>query len=450
MKIIIAGAGKVGLHLAKLLSYESQNITLIDIDKEPLEEASQHLDIRVLRGNASSISVLKDADVADTDMVVAVTSSEWVNITVCAIAKQLGAKKTIARISDAELFTAQDEVDFKAIGVDELISPEYLAAKEVSILLNQNVFTDSYKFDEGALTMVGVTLQEHSSFVGKTVQEISEDTGAALEFVLVIIQKISSSRTLIPRGDTVLYAGDQLYFTTTEEGVPMLYKALGQKHMEMRDIMILGASEVGFQAAKDLSEKNYNVKLIERDKELAFEVADLLPNCLVIHGDGRNIDLLLEESIDSMDAFVALTENSETNIMSCLLAKSRGVTKTMAMVENIDYFKLLHSVGIDTIINKKLLASNSIFKYVRRGQVVSIAKLSDTHAEILEFQVSSDSKVCNKYIKDIRFPRDAIIGGVIRDGEGVITLGSFKIQPGDRVLVCTLPNATKKVEKLFK
>lgn len=449
MKIIIAGAGEVGLHLAKLLSYESQNITLIDIDKDTLEEADQHLDIRVLRGNASSISLLKEAGVADSDMVVAVTSSESVNITICTIAKQLGAKKTIARISDAELFTAQDEVDFKAIGVDELISPEYLAAAEVSILLNQNVFTDSYKFDEGALTMVGLTLQSHSSFVGKTVQEISEGT-FELEFVLVIIQKISTGHTLIPRGDTILHAGDQLYFTTTEEGVPMLYKALGQKHLEMRDVMILGASEVGFQAAKDLSEKNLNVKLIERNKELAFEVADLLPNCLVIHGDGRNIDLLLEESIDDMDAFVALTENSETNIMSCLLAKSRGVKKTMALVENIDYFKLLHSIGIDTIINKKLLASNSIFKYVRRGQVVSIAKLSNTHAEILEFRVSADSKVCNKYIKDIRFPRAAIIGGVIRNGVGIITLGNFKIQSGDRVLVCTLPEATKKVEKLFK
>lgn len=449
MKIIIAGAGEVGLHLAKLLSYESQNITLIDIDKDTLEEADQHLDIRVLRGNASSISLLKEAGVADSDMVVAVTSSESVNITICTIAKQLGAKKTIARISDAELFTAQDEVDFKAIGVDELISPEYLAAAEVSILLNQNVFTDSYKFDEGALTMVGLTLQSHSSFVGKTVQEISEGT-FELEFVLVIIQKISTGHTLIPRGDTILHAGDQLYFTTTEEGVPMLYKALGQKHLEMRDVMILGASEVGFQAAKDLSEKNLNVKLIERNKELAFEVAVLLPNCLVIHGDGRNIDLLLEESIDDMDAFVALTENSETNIMSCLLAKSRGVKKTMALVENIDYFKLLHSIGIDTIINKKLLASNSIFKYVRRGQVVSIAKLSNTHAEILEFRVSADSKVCNKYIKDIRFPRAAIIGGVIRNGVGIITLGNFKIQSGDRVLVCTLPEATKKVEKLFK
>lgn len=449
MRIIIAGAGEVGLHLAKLLSYESQNITLIDIDKEPLEEADQYLDIRVLRGNASSISLLKEAGVVHTDMVIAVTSSESINITVCTIAKQLGAKKTIARINDSELFMAQEEVDFKAMGVDELISPEYLAATEVSLLLNQNVFTDSYKFDDGALTMVGVTLQEHSSFVGKSVQEISKNT-FELEFVLVIIQKISTGHTLIPRGDTILHAGDQLYFTTTEEGVPMLYKALGQKHVEMQDIMVLGASEVGFQVAKDLSEKKLHVKLIERDKNLAFEVADLLPDCLIIHGDGRNIDLLLEESLEDMDAFVALTGDSETNIMSCLLAKSKGVKKTMALVENIDYFKLLHSIGIDTIINKKLLASNSIFKYVRKGQVVSIAKLSNTHAEILEFRVLPKSKVCNKLIKDIRFPRAAIIGGVIRDGIGIITLGSFQILAGDRVLVCTLPEATKKVEKLFK
>ena len=449
MKIIIAGAGEVGLHLAKLLSFESQNITLIDLDKEPLEEADQHLDIRVLKGNASSISVLRDAGVQDSDMVIAVTSSESINITVCAIAKQLGAKKTIARINDSELFTSQNEVDFKAIGVDELISPEYLAAEEVGLLLNQNVFTDSYKFDDGALTMVGVTLQEHSLFVGKSLEQIAKEI-TELEFVLVVIQKISTGHTIIPRGDTILYAGDQLYFTTTEEGVPILYKALGQKHLEMRDVMILGASEVGFKVAKDLSETNINVKLIEIDKELAFEVADLLPNTLVVHGDGRNIDLLLEESIENMDAFVALTGDSETNIMSCLLAKSRGVKKTMALVENIDYFRLLHSIGIDTIINKKLLASNSIFKFVRRGKVISLAKLSNTHAEVLEFSVQKKSKICGKRIRNIDFPRGAIIGGVVRDGEGVITRGNFRVLVGDRVLVCTLPEATRKVEKLFK
>lgn len=448
MKIIIAGAGEVGLHLAKLLSFESQSITLIDVDKEPLDEANQYLDIRVLRGDASAISILKEADVADSDMVIAVTSSESVNITLCCIAKQLGAKKTIARINDAELFTAKDEIDFKAIGVDELISPEYLAAAEVSILLNQNVFTNNYKFDDGALTMVGVTLQDHSPFVGKSVQEISEGM-FELEFVLIVVQKASTGQTLIPRGDTVLSAGDQLYFTTTEEGVTMLYKALGQRHLEVQDVMILGASQVGFQVAKDLSDKNIDVKLIERDKERAFEVADLLPDCLIINGDGRNIDLLLEESIEDMDAFVALTGDSETNIMSCLLAKSNGVKKTMAMVENIDYFELLNSIGIDTIINKKLLASNSIFKYVRKGKVVSLAKLSNTHAEILEFQVSSKSKVRNKEIKNIRFPRATIVGGVIRNGVGIITLGNFKILEGDRVLVCTLPEAIRKVEKLF-
>lgn len=449
MKIIIAGAGEVGLHLAKLLSFESQNITLIDINREPLDIAEQNLDIRVLRGNASSISLLKEAGIGSTDMLIAVTSSESVNITVCTIAKQLGVKKTIARISDAELFTAQKDIDFKAIGVDELISPEYLAAEEISVLLSQSAFTDSYDFDEGALTMVGLTLQKHSSFVNKTVQEISENT-FELEFVLISIQERSTGRTLIPRGDTLLKAGDQLYFTTTKEGVPMLYKALGQKHQELRDIMILGASEIGFQAASDLSAEGYNIKLIERDKELAFEVADLLPNCLIIHGDGRNIDLLIEESLEDMDAFVAVTGDSETNIMSCLLAKSRGVKKTMALVENTDYFRLLHSIGVDTIINKKLLASNMIFKYIRKGKVLALTKLSNMHTEILEFYVHSKSKVCNKRIKSINFPREAVIGGVIRSGEGIIALGSFKILQGDRVVVCAMPEAIKKVEKLFK
>jgi len=213
--------------------------------------------------------------------------------------------------------------------------------------------------------------------------------------------------------------------------------------------MILGGSQIGYKAARDLSEKGFNVKLLEENKDRAFEIADELPNVLVIKSDGRNADLLDEENISEMDAVIAVAANSETNIMSCLVAKSKGVKKSIALVENMDYFELSHSIGIDTLINKKLLAANSIFRYIRKGEVVAMTKLSNMNAELLEFEVKAKSQICNKIIKNIDFPRSAIIGGVIRDGVGLIALGDFKIQEGDRVVVCSLLKSIKGVEKLF-
>ncbi len=448
MKIIIAGAGEVGFHLAKLLSFESQDITLIDTNRESLAHADAHLDIRVVRGDATSISVLKDSKVNGTDLVIAVTSSETTNITVCVLSKQLGAKRTIARISNTEFIEKKDEVGFTKFGIDELISPESLAANEIELLLNQSGFNDSYEFENGALTMIGLSLSRTTAFVGKTVREVGE-LYPKLKYVPIAIQRYGTQYTLIPRGDTQFKEGDQVYFTTTKKGVEEIYKLTGQVKQDIKNVMILGGRNIGPKTAKDLCSGKFNVKLIESDKEKAFEIADDIPSCLVIHGDGRNVELLQEESIQDMDAFISVTGNSETNIMSCLVAKSKGVRKTIALVENMDYFHLSHSIGIDTLINKKLLAANNIFRYVRKGEVVAMTKLNNMNAELLEFIVSGTSAVCNKQVKNIDFPRSAIIGGVIRNGEGIIALGEFQIQSGDRIVVCCLPQSISKVEKLF-
>jgi len=448
MKIIIAGAGEVGFHLAKLLSFESQDITLIDTNRESLSYADKHLDIRVVRGDATSISVLKDSQVDKTDLVIGVTSSETTNITVCVLSKQLGAKRTIARITNTEFIDNKEEVGFTKFGIDELISPESLAANEIELLLNQSGFNDTFEFDEGALTMIGLTLSRTATFVGKSVKEIGTEF-PALKYVPIAIQRFGTQYTLIPRGDTLFKEGDQVYFTTTKTGVDHIYKLSGKVREDIKNVMILGGSNIGKKTAKDLCKRSFRVKLIESDKDKAFEIADDIPNCLVIHGDGRNVELLQEESIDDMDAFISVTGNSETNIMSCLVAKSKGVKKTIALVENMDYFQLSHSIGIDTLINKKLLAANNIFRHVRKGEIVAMTMLNNMNAELLEFVVTYSSAVCDKIIKDIDFPRSAVIGGVIRNDEGIIALGDFLIKNGDRVVVCCLPQAIKKVEKLF-
>jgi trk system potassium uptake protein TrkA len=242
---------------------------------------------------------------------------------------------------------------------------------------------------------------------------------------------------------------DQVYFITDHKGMEELYNLSGKKREEIRNVMIMGGSNVGIKTARDLCEKRFNVKLIEKDKAKAFELADALPNALVINGDCRNVELLEEESLRSMDAFIAVTGNSETNIMSCLVAKSKKIKKTIALVENMDYFQISHSIGVDTLINKKLLAANNIFRHIRKGEVVALTRLNNLNAEILEFVVKPNSIVNGELIRNLDFPRSAIIGGVIRSGEGIIALGDFKITEGDRVVVCCLPSAIPKIEKLF-
>ena len=448
MKIIIAGAGEVGFHLAKLLSYESQDITLIDCSRENLSYADNHLDIRVLKGDATSIAVLKDANVASSDLLISVTSSETTNITVCVLAKQLGVKRTIARISNSEFIEHKDEMQFSKLGIDELISPEALAAAEIESLLNESAFNERFEFEGGVLTMLGLNLSRNASFVGKSVKEAAKLL-PEIHFVPIAIQRYGTQYTVIPRGDTIFKENDQVYFITSSGGVDELYRLSGKVKESIKDVMILGGSSIGQKTAKNLCDHKFNVKLIEKNKSKAFDLADELPRALIINGDGRNVELLDEENIDEMDAFVAVTGNSETNIMSCLMAKSKGVKKTVALVENIDYFQLSQSIGVDTLVNKKLIAANTIFRYIRKGDVVALTQLNNLNAELLEFEVKSSSKVCNKYIKDLTFPRSAIIGGVIRDEKGLIALGDFKIQAKDKVVVCCLPRAISKVENLF-
>jgi len=448
MKIIIAGAGEVGFHLAKLLSFESQDITLIDTHKERLNYAENHLDIKAIKGDATSLRIMKEAKIDTSDLFIAVTEQETTNITICALAKQMGCKKTIARISSSEFINHNDEVSFEKLGVDELISPEELASIEIQQLLDQSAFSDSYEFENGALTLLGTTLEESVPFVGKTVKEAAQ-IFPDIHFMPIALQRKGTQYTIIPRGDTQFEANDLVYFITLKEGVEELYKLTGRNKEVIKNVMILGGGKIGYSTAKTLAEKKFNVILVEQNKNKAFELADQLPDVMVINGDGRNVELLEEEGLEAMDAFICVTENSETNIMSCLMAKSKNVKKAIALVENMDYFQLSHSIGIDTLINKKLLTANTIFRYIRRGEVVDLTKLNSLNAEILEFIVKPESKVNGMQIRDIDFPRSATIGGVIKEGEGVIALGGYKIEAGDRVVVCCLPRALDKVESLF-
>jgi trk system potassium uptake protein TrkA len=448
MNIIIAGAGEVGFHLSKLLSFESHNITLIDKDRERLNYADTRLDIKTVKADATSITSLKEAGIDQTDLLIAVTSSETTNITICVISKKLGAEKTIARIRNTEFTQKKNEIDFSELGIDELISTEELASNEIKLLINKSAFHDTHEFEEGALTMVGIIINHNAPIVGLSVKDAAAKF-TDLHFMPVAIQHKDSMETIIPRGDTVFNAGDQAYFITTSEGVDEIQKLSGKSSKSIKSVMIAGGSGIGTKTAAELCKKGYSVKIFERDKTKAIQLAEDIPDALVIYGDCRDVELLEEENVNEMDAFIAVTGRSETNIMSCLFAKSKGVERTIALVQNIDYFKLSKNIGIDTLINKKLLAANNIFRYVRKGEVLEITILNNVNAELLEFKTPAESKITRKDIRDLKFPRNAIIGGVVRNGIGFIALGGFRIQENDKVVVCCLPQTISKVEKFF-
>lgn len=446
MRIIIAGAGEVGFHLAKLLANEKHDITIIDKVQEKLDYAANNLDVATIKGNSAYYHILKEAGVSNADLLIAVTTSEEANIATCIIGKNLGAKKTIARVENVEFIFDREKFDIRSTGIDELISPESLAAREIKRLLREISATDSFDFDNGRLSLIGTIIDSKSGLLHKRMTDIEKLENQQTFNTVAILR---NNETIIPHGDTTFEVGDHAYFIAPPSGVDKVIGLSGKKKAQVKNIMILGGSKAGFHTAKKLSKK-YNVKLIERDKNKCFELADKLPDVMIINGDGRDVELLKEEGISEMDAFIAVTGNSETNILSCLVAKNHHVKKTISLVENIDYIHLSQNIGVDTMINKKLIAANFIFRYVREGNVISLTSIHGVDAEVLEFIVKAGSKITTNQIKDLDFPNNAIIGGVVRNGQGYTTHGDFQFRPNDRAVVLSKPNCIYRVEEFFK
>ncbi len=446
MRIIIAGAGEVGFHLAKLLANERQDIVIIDLDQDRLNYASAHLDVSTVRGNSTSFRVLEEADVSESDLFIAVTSSEEANIATCVIAKKLGAQKTIARIDNLEFLLEKEKLDHKSIGIDEVISPESLAAREIKRLLKEAALTDTFEFDNGQLTLVGINIDEDGFLSNKAIRETAH-LNPDHNFINVAI--LREKNTIIPHGDTRFKANDHAYFIAEPSGVDKVLKLSSRESINIKNVMILGGSKVGYHAARRLKDK-YKIKLIEQDKNRCFDLIDDLKEILIINGEFSDVELLKEEGIERTDAFIAVTNNSETNIIACLMAKQFGVAKTIALVENMDYIHLSQNIGVDTMINKKLIAANFISRYIRKGEVISLTSIHGVDAEIMEFIVPDDSKLIGKKIKNINFPKEAIIGGVVREGKGKTAFGDFEFSKKDRVVVLSKRNAIQDVEKYFK
>jgi len=446
MKIIIAGAGDVGFHLAELLSFENQDIILIDTNQEVLDYAATHLDVLALRGDASSMDVLEQANVQQAGLLLAVTTSEKTNMITAILAKRMGAKRTIARVRSGEYLEDDKNDIFKDLGIDALISPQQLAAKEIHRLVAQCSFTDVFEFEDGKINLVGFTINELSPLVNVRIRDLDE---LAHGIDLNVIAILRGNRTIMPEGETILRLGDHVYFITKRDQITQLEETVGIQRRKVRKVMILGGTQLGLITAK-LLEQEYSVTLIEADKKRCKELAEQLDSTLIINGRASNIELMEEEGLNNMDAFIALTPNSETNIIASLTAKNHGVFKTIAQVENKEYIHLSQRIGVDTLINKKLIAANNIFRYVRKGRIEAITSMQGVDAEVIEFVVHKNNRLTRTPIAKLHLPSTALIGGVVRGDESLIPDGDFVLQVNDKVIVFALPEAISRLEKLFR
>ncbi len=445
MKIIIAGAGDIGFHLAQLLSNEKQDITLVDNNKEVLSFVGQKLDVLTILGDASSLKVLREAQVQKAELFISVTTSEKTNLMSCILAKKYGAKQTIARVNQAEYLEETLSADFKEMGVDALFSPRLLAAQEIQRLIEHPYFTDVFDFEDGLFSLCGLYVDSDCPVREQTIAQIAqENKGLAFRPIAIL----RGNDTIIPRGPTRIAIGDQMFFLNPRGKVQDLIKVFGLERRRIRDVMIIGGQDIAHLTAQMLEHK-YRLKLIDESKMVCNQLADDLSETMILQGDPTNFDLLEEENLREMDCFIALTRSTEANILSSMMARNLGVGKTISLVENAAYIRLSHNIGIDTLINKKLIAANHIFRFVRKGKVAAITTLSGVNAEVIEYIIEKKSDLTTKAIHELAFPEEALIGGVIRDDSAYIPGGNFKMQVGDKVIIFALPDAISKVEKIF-
>lgn len=451
MRIIIEGAGEVGSHLAKMLSASDNDITVIDNSEARLSKLTATADIVPVYGVPSSIRTLKEADVAHADMFIAVNpgQNQDINIVSTLLAKKLGCRKVCARIDNEEYLSYENKYMFTEMGIDLLFYPEKLAASEIVGLLKHTASTESMDFARGKLQMAVFRLEEDSPILDMTVAEFAKTfSKESLEFRVVAISR--NEATMIPKSGTKFRYHDVVFIVTRRESLETLMEYLGKSSIEVKKVMILGAGPIGEMVANGICRSVDEVKVIDSDRDKCMELSERTDsNVICVNGDGRNPDFLVEENIREADAFVAVTGNDEANVLACVVAKRFGVARTVAEVENIEYIKIAEEMGVDAVINKKLITAGKIFKMTLSNKVRFVKYMSGTNAEVLEYNVAPDSEITRKPLKDTTFPENAIIGGVVRGSESFIAVGDTRIEDYDRVSVFAMPDAVKEVDKLF-
>jgi trk system potassium uptake protein TrkA len=446
MKVIIAGASAIGSYLAKLLSRNDYDITILDEDEAALEQLNRDYDLLTLDRKCTSPRALREAGAAKADLFIAVTADQTANLTACTMAHALGAKKTVAKVDDPEYTEQIDKAFFREMGIDSVIYPEMLAAKDIINGLKMSWVRQRWDVHNGELVMLGIKLREGCEILNQPLKDIS---GPDDPYHIVAIKR--GADTIIPGGNDSLKLYDMAYFMTTRNYIPYIRKIVGKEHYaDVKNVMIMGGGNTAVRAVKMMPEY-MNVKVLEKNKNRCEELNEILDeDTLVINGDGRDMSLLVEEGIRNTQAFVALTPNAETNILACLTAKRMGVRKTVAMVENVDYVSMAESLDIGTVINKKITTASYIYQMLLDTNVYNIRFLPTADADVAEFIPAEGSKITRKPVKDLGLPTGITIGGLVRDEKGMLVSGNTQIQAGDSVVIFAHKMDLKNLERLFK
>lgn len=449
MKIVIAGAGAVGTHLAKLLSSENQDIILIDENPEKTAALNNSGDYDLLTLNVSptSINGQKEAGVQHADLFIAVTPEETCNITCCIIAHTLGAKKTVARVDNSEYIQQSNLQTFKQMGINSIIYPEVLASQEILESLKRSWVRQYWEVQGGALIMLGVKLRDTAHILNVPLRELCKP-GETPYHVVAIKRR---EEIIIPGGNDMLQAGDIVYFMTTRKYIDTIRTlAAKDNYADVRNVMIMGGGKTAYHVALNKPD-HITLKIMDNEEGMCRKMNELLDEdgIRIIHGDARDTRLLVDEGIRDMEAFIALTPETETNILACLAAKRMGVHKTVAMVENMDYVSMAEKLDIGTIINKKTIAASHIYKMMLSNDAANVKCLTIANADVAEFVVEEDSPVTQAPIWKLHLPAGVTLGGMVRDGVGSLIYGSTVLQAGDRVVIFSLGGLIKKMDRYF-
>lgn len=442
MRVVIAGAGSVGTHLAKLLSSENQDVIVMDPDRERLNFSN--MEVMTMEGSPTSLRDLEEIGVRNADLFIGVTPEESVNITACMLAAKMGAKKTFARIDNYEYLLPKNREFFESLGVNAMVYPEMLAAKEIVSALKRPWVRLWVELFGGAIILVGVKIRDDSNLAGRYLYDLSNEEK---KFHIVAIKR--NNVTIIPKGSDQLLPDDVLFFTTIKENIEDLQIITGKKDYEVKNVMIMGGSRIAIRTSQYLP-SDTNIKLLEIDKDKSYKLLEKVPkNVTIYHDDGRNSEFMEQENIKDIDAFIAVTGNSEANILACLAAKQFGVPKTVAEVENMDYISMAESLDIGSIINKKLITVSNIYRFLLSADVSNVKSLTFANADVAEIVARPNSKITKKEIKKLSLPNNVTLGGLLRNGEPMLIDGDTQVEPYDKVVVFCLNDAIREAEKLF-
>ena len=446
MKIVVVGAGEVGTHITSHLSQEGHDIILVDKDPERIRIAENDLDAFAVRGNGASLSVLESAEAGTADMIVAVTDLDEVNIVACVSGRTLGIPRRIARVKDNDYFAHRSGRSMQRVGVDMMINPDHEAALEIERLVSLPGATDVTDFGDARVRMIGLYVGENAEVSGIPLHELDRRFGPLPVTIVAIIRE---ENTIIPDGSSVLEEHDHVFLIGESWLMPDVMALFGQNVRAVRNVMIIGAGPISRHLARYLASQKVHVKIVERNMEKAERTADELEKAMVLHGDGTDVELLDSESVGEMDAFIAASNDEETNVMCCLLARHRGARKTIALIRRSNYVPLVHVVGIDAAVSVRLSTANAIMKFFRKGEILSFAQLKENDAEALELLAKPGTRVLKKPLRKLSIPQGAVVGSIIRGVRVIVPRGDTQVQEGDRVVVFALPTAIDAVEKIF-